>query len=151
MLDDQILTDAINNSPLTDQDKDHWVSLLPKLNQGQREQLFHSLTAKTEIAKVIELIERALQIIAQAEEEAEAEVRTEEEKAKEKQDLLHELEAIRESEEEILFDEETLLKKQGENQAQIEKIREELRHLSLEVHGEPPPSNQNQPPAPSAG
>src|SRR3989344_1246863 len=145
MLDDQILADAINNSPLTDQDKDHWVSLLPKLNQGQREQLFHSLTAKTEIARAIDLIERALAIIAQAEEEAETEVRTEEEKAKEKQDLLKELEAIRESEDEILLDEETLLKKQVENQAQIEKIREELRHLSMEVHGEPPPSAQVSP------
>ena len=142
MIEDQALLDAINKSPLSDEDKDHWHSLLPKLTSEQRERLYHSLTAKTEISRAIKLIKKALEIIAEAEAEAEQEVHEEEEKKKEKEELLQELEEIKEKEEEILFDEKALKQRQMETQAEIEKIRAELKALSMEVHGQPPPSYQ---------
>lgn len=145
MIDDQTLVRAIFDSPLTEDDKRHWRLLLPRLKPEQRERLHHSLTAKTEISRAIKLIEKALNIIAEAEAEAEEEVKKEEVQKKERQELLSELEEIKEKEEEILLDEETLKLKQEETRAQIAKIREELRKLSVEVHGQAPPSYQTTP------
>lgn len=146
MLDDQTLVQAIISSPLSLDDKEHWRKLLGKLTPDQRKRLHHSLLAKTEIARAVNLIERALAIIAEAEADAEQEVQNEEEKKRERQALMRELEEIKDKEEEILMDEESLRKKHEETQAQIAAIREELRKLSIEAHGEPPPSyNQTVP------
>ena len=70
-MDDNIIISAINNSPLSDEDKAHWQEMLPKLDNDQRNRLHHSLTAKTEITKAIKAVENALQIIEDAEKEAE--------------------------------------------------------------------------------
>ena len=142
MIDDKTLKEAIEESPLSQEDKIHWLKLLVKLNPNQRERLHHSLTAKTEIAKAISLIERALDVIASAEKEAEEEVKREDETSREKQELLQDLEEIKDKEGEILMDEEELKKKQEETKNQIQIIRDELRKLSLEVHGVAPPSYQ---------
>jgi predicted RNase H-like nuclease (RuvC/YqgF family) len=148
MIDNQTLIDAIEKSPLKPEDKDHWKSLLPKLTDEQKSRLHHSLAVKTEISRAISLIEKALNIIAEAESEAEKEVKKEEEAKLEKKQLLEELEAIKEKEDEILLDEEVLKKKQEETQAQIEAIRQELHDLSVEIHGAPPPSYSKKPPSP---
>lgn len=148
MLTDQTLIDAIDKSPLSPEDKQHWKELLSKLNQNQKERLHHSLTAKTEICRAINLIERALKVISEAEAEAKAEVSKEDKSESEKNQLLKELEEIKTKEEEIIMDEETLKKKQEETHSQISQIRQDLKNLSLEVHNQPPPSYQ-QPSTPS--
>lgn len=150
MSNDQDLKAAIDNSPLSDEDKQHWHELLPKLNSDQRERLYHNLISKTQVYKAIKLIEKALDIIAQAEKEAEKEVKKEEEEKSDKQKLLQELEDIQKKEDEILMDEESLKQKQQETKAEIQKIREELRNLSVEIHGQPPPSYQQPHELPSA-
>lgn len=148
MINDQTLTKAIQKSPLSEKDKQHWLTLLPKLNSEQKERLLHSLTAKTEISSAIKLIEKALNIIAEAEEEAEAEVKEEEKSKRERKELLQELDEIKKKEDKILLDEEQLKQKQNETNAQIKKIRQELHTLSMEVHGSPPPSYNQQLPQP---
>jgi cellulose biosynthesis protein BcsQ len=140
MINNQTLLEAIDKSPLKPEDKEHWKTLLPKLNNDQKSRLHHSLAVKTEVSRAIKLIERALDIISQAEAEAEEEIKKEEGTKKEREQLLEELEEIKEKEDEILLDEQTLKKKQIASQAEIQKIRDELRNLSLEVHGQPPPS-----------
>lgn len=148
MISDQALIDAIDNSPLSSQDKEHWKNLLPKLSDDQKERFHHSITAKTEIRKVIDLIEKALKIIAEAEQEAEEEVKKEKTTKTEKDQLLKELEEIKGKEDEIIMDEEALKKKQNETNAQISQIRDTLKQLSLEVKGEPPPSQKQSDPIP---
>ena len=142
MIDDQTLLDTIDKSPLTPEDKQHWKDLLPKLNENQKKHLLHSLQSKTEIKKVINLIERALKVISEAEAEAETEVKQENKEDQEKTDLLKELDEIRKKEESLELDEETLKKRQEETNNQITQIRETLKQLSQEVHGQPPPSYQ---------
>lgn len=149
MIPDQKLTDAIDKSPLSTEDKQHWKALLPKLTDDQRERLHHSLIAKTEIRRAIYLIEKALKIIAEAEEEAESEVKKEDTTKQEKDELLKELEEIKKKEDEILLDENQLKQKHLETQAQIKNIRNSLKQLSMEVHGAPPPSYNQQPTPPS--
>lgn len=148
MISDQALIAAIDNSPLTPEDKQHWKAIIPKLTSDQRERLLHSLTSKTEIRKAINLIERALKIIAQAEAEAEQEVSKEQTQDDEKKELLKELEEIKKQEESILMDEDSLRKQQEQTLQEISKIRQDLQQLSLEAHGSAPPSYQT-PPAPS--
>jgi DNA repair exonuclease SbcCD ATPase subunit len=148
MIDYQLIIDAIEKSPLSPEDKQHWKKLLPKLNEKQKEHLLHSLTAKTEITRAIVLIERALKIISQAETEAETEVKKEKTEDTEKEKLLKELEEIKKKEEEILLDEDALIKKQEETKAQISEIRDTLKQLSMDVHGQPPPSYQQPHPTP---
>lgn len=140
MIDDQTLLEAIDKSPLKPRDKEHWKTCVPKLNSEQRGRFHHSLTAKTEITRAIKLIEKALNIIAEAEAEAEADVKKEEETKKDKEGLLQELEEIKKKEEKNLLDKKQLKQKQEETKTQIEGIRQELRTLSMEVHGQPPPS-----------
>lgn len=144
MITDQKLIESIDKSSLSDEDKQHWKDLIPKLNQDQRERFYHSITAKTEIRRAITLIEKALEIITQAEEEAEQEVKKEKTDKSEKDQLLKELEEIKTKEDEIIMDEEALKKKQDETNKQINEIRDSLKQLSIEVHGQPPPS-QSQP------
>lgn len=148
MIADQLLSEAIDKSPLSVEDKEHWKSLLPKLDVDQRERLHHSLSAKTEITRAINLIEKALKIITEAEAEAEAEVTKEEEQKSEREALMKELEAIKDAEEKILLDEDSLKKKHQETKEAIDKIRQELHNLSVEVHGAPPPSYSGQPSQP---
>jgi DNA repair exonuclease SbcCD ATPase subunit len=147
MISDQVLIEAIDKSPLSQEDKQHWKDLLSKLSDQQRDQLHHSLLAKTEIRRAITLIEKALEIISEAEEEAEEEVKKEDKSKTEKQELLKELKEIKAKEDEIIMDEETLKKKQEETNQQIIEIRDNLKQLSLDVHGQPPPSyNKDQQP-----
>ena len=145
MISDKTLIEAIDKSPLSPEDKEHWKKLLAKLNEDQRERLEHSLAAKTEIRRAINLIERALKIISEAEAEAEAEVQKDEDSKKEKDELLQELEEIKDKESEMFLDEQPLKKKQEETHQEISKIRDELKTLSLEVHGQTPPSYQTPP------
>jgi chromosome segregation ATPase len=140
MLDDNTLIQAIDKSPLKPEDKEHWKNILYKLNSDQKERLLNSLTSKTEIYRVIGLIERALKIISQAEQDAEAEIKEEKETNTEKEELLKELEEIKNTEHKIELDEESLKKQQQETQDQITKLRQDLHQLSMEAHGAPPPS-----------
>ncbi len=140
MIDDPQLIEAIDKSPLSPEDKQHWKDILYKLNSEQRERLHHSLTSKTEIKRAINLIERALKIISEAEQEAEQEVQKEQEDKSDKDKLLKELEEIRKTEEDILLDENQLKQKQEETKAEILQIREDIKKLSMEAHGTPPPS-----------
>lgn len=149
MIDDPTLIKVISRSPLSKDDKKHWRQLLPKLSADRRERLHHSLTAKTEIFHAIQLIKKALKIISEAEEEAEKEVRQEKKQQLEKEKLLKELNQIKKKEEEIILDKDQLKAKQQETQNQLKAIRRELKKISLEVHGQAPPSyNQNNKPIP---
>lgn len=142
MPSDQNLIQALDQSPLSPEDINHWKKLLPKLNTEQKERLLHNLTTKTEIKRIINLIEKALKIIAEAENEAQREISSEKTQNQEKDELLKELEEIKSKENEILFDEKTLKQKQTHTNQEIARIREELKNLSLEVQGQTPPSYQ---------
>lgn len=69
-MDDNLLK-IITESPLADEMKDHWRSLLPKMSEEEKKHLLRILVEKTEVVSAIEAIDRSLDIIKDAEEEAE--------------------------------------------------------------------------------
>ncbi len=145
MIDDQTILIAIDKSPLSPEDKEHWKMLLTKLKPTHRERLLHSLTAKTEISRAVGLIEKALTVINEAEAEAEDEIKKEKVAKEQRQEMLQDLEEIKQKEDEIILDEEELKQKHQETKSEIERLRQELKALSVEVHGQAPPSYSKQP------
>lgn len=156
MPDNLTLTTVIDQSPLTPADKSHWVGLLPKLTEEQKEQLHHALVAKTQILKTISLIEKALKIIEDAEAEAEKEFE------EEGQPLtppsvppmgtmpaqLPPLPGVQKEEMANLHQDiqsgdmphDDLKDLHKESQDKLQSLRDELKNLSQEVQGTPPPS-----------
>ena len=146
-MDDTSITKIIDSSPLKNDDKDHWKSLLPKLTDDQKSQLTHSIKAKTEVVKVIRLIDEALGIIEKAESEAESEpaaqpttITSPKPTPKAMPDKYKDVPSLKDTETLDKSNQDALKKEREETHERLEKIRKELKNLSVSTHGTPPPS-----------
>lgn len=142
-LDTKDIIKTINASPLSEEDKAHWLEILPKLTSEQKERLLHSLTAKIDIAIAKEAIDKALAIIDEAEAEAEQEIEMEE-KVEKQEAAVEEVKKIAETNtalpEPDEINKETLPANKDEANARLEKLRSELAQISQDAHGALPPS-----------
>jgi hypothetical protein len=143
-VDDTKLIKLIDDSPLKSEDKEHWKTLLPKLNEDQKKQFEHSVSAKTEVVKVIGMIDDALSIIEKAESAAKSET-PEPPPPPAPQAKPDEYDKIPSLKDKKIEDASkvNLQKDREETQKRLEAIRQELKSLSEATHGAPPPSYTN--------
>ena len=147
-LDIKKVIKTINASPLSDEDKAHWLEILPKLSDDQKNRLYHSLIAKIDVAAAKKAIDKALSIIDQAEAEAEEEIEKEDKQEQEEkavEEVKKEAETNPSLPEPEEVTKETLPANKADADKKLEELRGELAQISQEAHGSTPPSyNQNQ-------
>ena len=141
MVTDDQIKKAIADSPLINEDKDHWLEILPKLNESQRTRFHHCLVTKTDVASAKAAIKRALAIIDEAESEASDDIAKEKAQSMAKEELVKEIESknpMMPKPEEVTSKE--LIEHRKEANVKLEDLRAELAQISQEAHGTPPPS-----------
>lgn len=148
-LDTKEIIKLINASPLTEEDKAHWLEMLPKLTIDQKERLTHSIKAKTDIASAKAAIDRALAIIDQAEAEAESDLAEPDVKetalSEAKEELTKEIDAnnpMMPTDDLVTVDQ--LEQSKTDADSKLKDLRQELAALSQEATGSTPPSYQQQ-------
>lgn len=128
---------------MSNKDKRHWLTILPKLNTEQKSRLEHSLNVKIDIAAAKASIDRALKIIDKAESEAEGDVKQDDVKHRAKQELLKEIEAknpMMPKVEDVSA--EKLVNYRQDAESKLASLRQELSQISQDAHGSRPPSAQ---------
>jgi hypothetical protein len=138
-MQDSNIIKAISASPLSKEDKEHWIDILPKLNDDQKTRLLHSLIAKTDIASAKLSIDNAISIIDVAEKEVENESKDEVVEKQKKEELMKKLD---ESEESVgtPVTKEQLSDEKSKAESRLQDLRDELSNISLDALGSSPPS-----------
>lgn len=139
---------VIDKSPISDEDKTHWKSILHKMTDGQKVRLKRNLIEKTEVAKAISEIKATLDIISIAEKEAQEEIDSEnKEQAPVPQTptpvpMTQTQEGQPPEVKVDLESKENLERIKQENEAKLAILRNEIKQISLASHGQLPPSYQ---------
>lgn len=139
-MDNQKLFTLLAESPLTPEEQEHWKRIIPILTEDQKQQLEHILSTKIEVTHAIDLIQKSLDIISEAEAEAEYESGADEATANEPttapqtppQDELHK-QIEEKTGHQSPFTEEKLVQMHTETKQRLEQLRQELGSLSTQA------------------
>ena len=145
-MDDQKLVNAINKSPLQEEDKKYWKELLNRMSREQKQRLYHTVVVKTDVKRASEEIKTALDIINKALEEEQssstAAAPPKQPPPGVVQDIVENTKVDEHVPQQKLDDPEHIKQKHEEVQQRLKELRGELSQISQEVSGENPPSYQ---------
>lgn len=145
-MDDQQIIDAINKSPLQEEDKIYWVELLDRMSLEQKQRFYHTVVVKTDVKRAANEIKSALDIINKALEEEQAPSDATGDSTGDPssvvQDIMEQTDVADHIDEVDLNDTELIKKRQQEVEVQLKKLREEIAQISHDVSGQKPPSFQ---------
>lgn len=138
-MDDNTIIQLITSSQLSDEDKLHWTSLLPKMSVDQKQELSNILIIKAKVRHAISQIDHALATIEEAEKDVEPQPVASDSMASHTDDLMEKYESIVKSAPQKVDLENMKL----QEEQRLLDLRNQLKDLSLLSHGSTPPSASN--------
>ncbi len=152
-MDKQKILNALEKSPLDQEDKLHWQNLLNQMSEDQMQRFYHAIVVKTDINRAANEIKTALDIINQALEE-EQQATGEQSQTQETdlslahpppqviQEAINQTNITEHMPENKVEDPQAIKDKQEEVRSRLLELRKELDSLSNEVSGDVPPSSK---------